>query len=662
MCGIVGLWNLKGKPADLRTFRRATSLVRHRGPDDEGYLLVHSSKGQAIPAGGRDSDPALHLPPLEDLRPQGFDLVLGFRRLAILDLTPSGHQPMANEDGRLWVVLNGEIYNYLELRELLASKGHTFRSQSDTEVLLHGYEEYGEGILELLNGMFAFALWDGNSRTLFCARDRLGIKPLYCFRDSETFILASEIKAILFLRPDLRSPHYAYMRDFLQSGLLDHDQLTLFERIHQIRPAHYLKISPRTCHLQRYWDFDQERAHSRYDYSHPEETLRFLLRDAVRLQLRSDVPVGTCLSGGLDSTSVVALATSMSSARLKTFSSVYAEEGYDEGHFIRIAASAYNTESHIVQPSPQDFLATLARITWHMDEPTAGPGVYSQWFVMKEASGQVKVLLDGQGGDELLGGYHSYFLPYFISQWRLFLTRKDPLHLARLAAEAFQVWRLTRENFFYLGFRIFLRKALSKISPKVRAGLGPSVLHPDFAAGPSSCDTSPRVVRLTDPLNDKLYWDTVRNSIPALLHYEDRNSMAFSVEARVPLLDHRLVEFCLGLPPELKIKGPLTKVLLRRVMADLLPPEIVNRRDKKGYPTPLALWLRNGLYEEVRDFLLSSPGRDLQIFDRDAMAHLLREHHSGHRDLSWEIFRWISCELWFQTFIDRSPHHEPPSA
>lgn len=652
MCGIVGIWHRDGQPIDLAALHKATALLRHRGPDDEGYLLINKERDRVIPCGGKGTDSRLGLPQIEDFLGQPFDLAFGFRRLAVLDLSPSGHQPMSNEDEQLWIVLNGEIYNYLELRQDLEGRGHTFRSQSDTETLLHGYEEYGERLLDHLNGMFAFCLWDRRQQRLLCARDRLGIKPLYYFQDPEAFLFASEIKAILALGPELRSPNYPYLKDFVRTGLLDEGPSTLFNQIHHLEPAHYLLLSSGSSSQERYWDFDAERARGQFDYLHPGKTLRSLLQEAVQYQLRSDVPVGTCLSGGLDSSSLVALASSMLSQPMKSFSSVYEEEGYDEGRFVKIAASAFHTDSHVVQPTPAHFLCHLRQITWHMDEPTAGPGVYSQWFVMQSACGKVKVLLDGQGGDELLGGYYYYFFPYLLSLWRRFIAHQDPRLLARMATEALQIWRLVQGNYQFLGLRPFARKVLQRMGIRPGGAERSSIFHPDFERSVPSLESKPQALRLADPLSDRLYWDVVKNSIPALLHYEDRNSMAFGIEARVPLLDHRLVEFCLGLPPEQKIRGNRTKVLLREVMSDMLPPAIVNRQDKKGYPTPLALWLRDGLYHEVREFLLSPRVRERAIFDTARMGALLEEHHSGRRDLSWEIWRWISCELWFQTFLE----------
>ena len=639
---------------DLAALHRATTLLRHRGPDDEGYLLVNTEKDQVVPCGGVDSDPRLGLPPIEDFYGEFFDLAFGFRRLAILDLSPSGHQPMSNEDGRLWLMLNGEVYNYLDLRQDLERQGHRFRSRSDSETILHGYEAHGEKILDHLNGMFGFALWDRREKKLFCARDRLGIKPLYYFRDRETFLFSSEIKAILEARPELRAPNYPCLKDFIQTGLLDHSSMTLFDRIFHIPPAHFLSISPDSYRSQPYWDLNEKKATGDYDYQHPGQTLRSLLEEAVRLQLQSDVPVGTCLSGGLDSSCVVALASSMLSHPMESFSSVYEERGYDEGSFVRTAVSAFRTDSHVVHPMPDDFLPTLRQMIWHMDEPTGAPGIYSQWFVMQEAHGKVKVLLDGQGGDELLGGYHDYFFPYLLCLWERFRADKDPRCLARIAREGLQIWRLVKENFLFMGFRPFTNKLLNKVRTRLGASPSASVLCPDFERKTPSPAAEPRtsISSLTDPLSRRLYWDLVRDSIPALLHYEDRNSMAFGIEARVPLLDHRIVEFCLGLPPEFKIRGDRTKFLLREVMSDLLPREIVDRRDKKGYPTPLAIWLRDGLYPEIRELLLSSNPQEPPIFDRNKMDVLLKDHRSGRRDLSSEVFRWVTCKLWFQIFLE----------
>lgn len=618
MCGIAGVLNLDGQSVSPEVLSKMTAILKHRGPDDEGQYID----------GG---------------------LGFGHRRLSIIDLSAAGHQPMSNEDGSVWIVFNGELYNYLELRPDLEKRGHRFRSRSDTEVIIHAYEEHGEDCLELFNGMFAFALWDSSRQRLFAARDRLGIKPFYYYWNGYRFVFASEIKAILAAIPTAREPDYPYLCRFVETGQLSDGERTFFRDIKALPPAHYLTVGSSGLCAKRYWDFDWERAQRDYDYSQPEETLLALIRDSVRLRLRSDVPVGTCLSGGLDSTTVVALASSMLPPSMHSFSSVYSQPGYDEGHFVEIAARTLNTNSHVVSPRPDEFLETLEKITWYMDGPTAAPGVYSQWFVMEAARDHVKVILDGQGGDELFGGYFLYFPDYLRALLAKTWATANPALLLRLFVESVQILAETRRNFAH---QDFLGQAVRKLRSRQRAE---KLIQPDMLSLYQREGVfEPKPQKLADALNNRLYWDVTKTSIPALLHYEDRNGMAFSIEARVPLLDHRLVEFALGLPSEMKIRGRTTKYIMRRALDGILPPEIQQRRDKKGYPTPLALWLREEreLSGQVSALFNSQSFKKRDLYNFKELWRRWEIHLSGQQDLSWEIFRWLTTELWFQQLID----------
>ena len=653
MCGIFGIWQLNEQLVEPSLVQQATSLLRHRGPDDEGYLFVNTKTKRAAHCRGHDTMAGLNLPHIQNAIDAPYNLAFGFRRLAILDLSANGHQPMASRDGRYWIIFNGEIYNYLELRAELVSHGHVFRTGTDTEVILSAYQQWGADCLSRFNGMWGLALWDSQGRELFCARDRLGVKPFYYFFDGKRLVFASEIKAILRIVPEAREVNRPYLAHFLMTGSLDHGEPTFFEGIYSLRPAHYFRLSAGATTLtpKRFWDVNVEAVKLIYDYSQPEHTFLNLLNDSVRLRLRSDVPVGTCLSGGLDSSAIVALSAKMLPHAMNSFSSIYSHPGYSEERFIRLVSQACGTRAHFTSPEPQQFFDIMRKIIWHMDEPAGGPGVYSQWFVMQLASQSVTVLLDGQGGDELFAGYFPYLPIHLLSLARKTIRERNPLFFNRLAREAFAILFQARRYFFpELNARQFVMKTFRRVS-----GLRnkPDLfLTPNMAAAYRKFSIEQdNPISQNEMLNRRLYWDITRDSIPALLHYEDRNSMAFSIEARVPLLDYRLVEFALGLPGEVKIKGATTKHFMRQALKNVLPEAVRSRTDKMGYPTPLSLWLRGPLRAQAEDFLQHHFERR-KFYNIPTVQRLWREHQDGVADHSWQIFRWLTTELWLQNFID----------
>ncbi len=633
MCAIAGILNINGEPVGASQLQRMTDVMAHRGPDGQGVFVDRN-------------------------------LGLGHRRLSIIDLSPAANQPMSNENGTIWLVFNGEIYNYLELIPILQARGHIFKSRSDSEVIIHGYEEWGEECVEQFNGMWAFAIWDATKNRVFLSRDRFGVKPLYYYWKHGRFYFASEIKAILSVVPEGREPCYPYLYHFMSSsGLLDDGEETFFQNIKSLLPAHSLVIGEDEFRLKNYWQYDPEKASKRYDYGNPEATFRDLLRDSVRLRLRSDVPVGTCLSGGLDSSAIVALASGMMEHPVKTFSCLYDDEECNEAYFVDRMNSFGKTHPYPVYPSGKDLFEVLPKIVWHQDQPSAGPGLYSQWHVMKEAQGRVKVLLDGQGGDELLGGYHTYFGPFLSSLTQDFIKNKQLATIFSILRSLRRIRRLTSQPAIrpYLKLhlpwpiRAFMSRA-RRLARRVKMNNGgnqPPILHPDFVdavKGRTLIREYP--VQFDDALNNTLYWQLVSQSIPALLHYEDRNSMAFSIEARTPFLDYRLVEFCLGLPYELKIREGITKFILRKSLKHDLPKEIIGREDKKGYPTPMARWFRESEKVKMQEILYSPEVRRRKIFNLPGIQDTVVKHCQGKIDASWEIYRWLTVELWFRAFID----------
>ncbi len=417
MCGIYGIWHTDGAPVDVAALRRQTERIRHRGPDDEGYLLADTASGATTPYGGPDSAAALCLAPLGSIQATG-DLAFGFRRLAILDLSPAGHQPMSDPSGRLWIVFNGEIYNYRALRAELESAGHSFRSGSDTEVILAAYAEWGQGCLQRLNGMFAFAIWDARRRELLIARDRFGIKPLYYIWNGRTLAFASEIKALAGRDATPFAPDDRQVYRFLVSGLLPNPQSgeTFFGGVRSLPPARWLRLSNGKLAEGQYWrlDIHQTAEQSAADAA---EEYGALFADAVRLQLQSDVPVGTCLSGGLDSSSIVCTINRLMAAggaptnqlgeHQKTFSAVYTTEGrYNERAYVEQLVAATSAEKNLTFPSAERLWADAERLVWHQDEPFQSTSIFAQWCVMSAVRERgVTVLLDGQGADETLAGY-----------------------------------------------------------------------------------------------------------------------------------------------------------------------------------------------------------------------------------------------------------------
>jgi asparagine synthase (glutamine-hydrolysing) len=601
----------------LRLQAMANHLV-HRGPDDSGFYTNESG-------------------------------TVGFahRRLKIIDLSDAAHQPMLSDDGTKVVVYNGEIYNYKELDEELKGKGYVYRSHSDTETLLHSYEEWGEDCVRHFNGMFAFALWDERQQKIFCARDRFGEKPFYYFHDQERFIFASEIKA-LFAAPSVpKQPNRKVIARYLLHGLTDADCETFFENILSLPAAHTLTLSHGQISIERYWALDPTAQDNETTDDAWEDTFIALFKDSVRLRLRSDVPLGSCLSGGLDSSSIVCLMRQIDEQPVSTFSVLYDESAYAEASFVRSMVEGSTLRAHEIKPTGEDLFATLDRITWHNDEPSNGIGQYSQWQVMKLAAERgVTVILNGQGGDELLAGYHHYLVAalrehalrgHGLTAWRQ-LRLDAAMHGESIGSRLKQAIYPLLPRWIQRGYtRAFSGKAMAQslIAPDLLATEDGRLYRNDFTA-----------------LNDSLWYDLTVATVPYLVHSEDRCSMAFSREIRLPFLDHRLVELMFRMPSRMKIRDGVTKYILRKTMAAQgLPAAIVNRHDKKGYPTPLSHWLRTLAYSQAREMLRSLGSRGL--VDGAGLEALLKRHADGHSDDSVALWRFVCLEAWFRVFIDQ---------
>ena len=624
MCGIAAILRFDGAVPSRAVVEHMGSLLRHRGPDDEGSFV---------------------------------DRGVGFahRRLAIIDLH-TGHQPM--HAGPYTIVFNGEIYNYVELREELKRAGHAFRTTSDTEVLLQMYAAHGPAFVQRLNGMFAFLIHDAERHTVLAARDHFGIKPLYYAEAPDgSLLFASEIKALLAY-PGMRATADASgIRDYLTFQFVLGDG-TMFAGIRKVAPAHMLEVTLDTGarRTTQYWspDFGIDRHHNEQYFV---ERTRELLEDSVRLQLRSDVPVGAYLSGGLDSSIVAALAARH--APIEAFTAVFPEGPvFDESNYAREVAASLGIHLHEIVPTETEFTELLPRLIWHMDEPAAGPGLFPQFVVSGLARRHVKVALGGQGGDEIFGGYARYLVAYLEQALKgaIFETNVEASHIVSLASIVpnlptlreyvpmlSQFWRSGAfEEMDRRYFRLVDRAggALSLFSPGFREALDPEEVFRRFAAVFNSPDTPSYFNRMT-------HFD-VMNGLPALLQVEDRVSMAHSLESRVPLLDHRLVELAATMPARLKFEGGQLKYLLKRAAGDLVPPAILARKDKMGFPVPLQRWFRGDSRDFVLDILLSERARQRGIFDPAA----IESHVDVERPFSRQVWGMLNLELWFQRFID----------
>ena len=644
MCGIAGV--VSGDREALGAVAAMTRALRHRGPDDEGYLYADSRAGRACAYRGPDTRPEIAEAPLPASPPEGSEVALGHRRLAILDLSPAGHCPMPSADRRLWITYNGEVYNYVELREELRGLGHRFVSGGDTEVLLAAYAQWGPEALPRLNGMFAFAIYDAARRRVFCARDRFGVKPFF-FHEGMSFVaFASEIKGLLAHSGVPRRVHEPSLAGFLCRGALDEGTQTFWDGIRSLPAAHTLTIdvATRRVEVARWYDLPARAAAS------PDpEALRALLEDAVRLRLRSDVDVGTCLSGGLDSSSIVALTARLREAGAtggrRSFSVLYDDPGLGEAPFVDAVVQATGVDAHRTSATSADLLADLPALVRHQDEPMPSAAPYSHWRVMRLAhENGMKVLLDGQGADEILGGYHYHYGPFLGET----AARRG---LSAAIVEARRGAAVTgRPLAFFLGLLAYQRLPLPAFLRERAAArfsthrhVPSAMLDPSLLARVGRLPGSRHAPRpsLVDERRANL-WST---SLPALLRYEDRNSMAFGIEARTPFLDYRLVEHAMALPADVLIREGWTKAVLREAMTGLLPETVRLRRDKLGFATPETRWLTE-LAPQVREWL--GPGSRVAARLRpDALASWLADEPAAlaRRPGVWRL---VAAEHWLR--------------
>ena len=632
MCGFAAFFDPDGVRPDPRWMADAAAALAHRGPDDDG-LLIEDGVG------------------------------LAFRRLSIVDLA-TGHQPLSNEDGSLWIVYNGEIYNHADVRRELESLGHRYRTRSDTETVVHAYEQWGEGCLDRLRGMFAFALWDRPRRRLFAARDRLGVKPLYLAQAGRAFVCASEIKA-LFAFPGIE-------RAVSLEGVVEHLTLrysaapaTLFRGIEKLPPGHQVTADREGRRMRRYWRVEAWEPKLALSNERALDELAERFTESVRIELMSDVPLGALLSGGVDSGLVVAAMSRLLDRPVQTFSVGFDAPGpYSELPFARRVAEHCRTEHREIVVGAADMLRELPRLVWHQDEPVSEPAAIPTFLVSTLARRSVTVVLTGEGGDELFAGYPKYAAdPLARGIARLPAAVRSALldQLVDRLPFGFRKLQVAGRSARFLDEAERLAAWFAGFAGEERSGLlGPALAGHDGAAV-RAFETALADTTARRPLDRMLDVDLRLWLGDDLLPKMDKMSMAASLEARVPLLDHLLVEWAARLPGRHKVRGLEGKVLLKRLARRWLPREIVDR-PKVGFTVPLSPWFRGPLRELVADTLLSPTCLGRGYYRPEVVRAVVADHLEGRRDRARELWTLLTLELWHRAWIDRAPERPAPRA
>jgi asparagine synthase (glutamine-hydrolysing) len=629
MCGICGIfysnrdWRVSGD-----VLAGMNRRIAHRGPDDEGFFVEEN-------------------------------VGLAMRRLSIID-AKTGHQPLSNENQDVWIVYNGEIYNHAELRVDLEAKGHSYRTRSDTETIVHLYEEYGRDCVKHLRGMFAFVIWDRRRRVLFAARDRLGIKPLYYRWDGKAFLFGSEIKAILAYPEVTAEFNRATLAEYLAFGYITGPE-TMFAGIRKLLPGHILELHEQgEPAIDRYWDLTTEIDHEPQPRVYYVKTYREKLEASVNSHLMSDVPLGVFLSGGLDSSAVAALTTKIRRDRIQTFAVGYSEEAFSELRYARDVAEHIQSDHHEVQLSRDEFFENLPRLIWHEDEPLAWPSSVALYCVARLAREYVTVVLTGEGSDETLSGYTRYAWTLLNSSMDRAYRSVTPSALRGMLRKAIaasplpavlhrklQHTFLARDgnswpSFYYDNFFAAFAAAehAELLTPEALAMAG------DAYAGSMTAWESSH----SDLLHRMLYAD-INSYLIELLMKQDQMSMAASIESRVPFLDHELVEFSATIPPQYSIQGLAGKFILKQGVEDLLPKSIIYR-EKMGFPTPWELWLEGPQLQTLELMLLEPRSRERNLFRSEAVKRIFTEHRERKRDHSNRIWRLMNLEIWHRVMID----------
>ena len=633
MCGINGIAfsNRSGRLISRSVLEAMRDVITHRGPDEAGIFIDRN-------------------------------VGLGHRRLSIVDVA-SGQQPMTNEDSSLHITYNGEIYNHADYRERLEANGHVYRTHCDTETILHLYEEHGSACVDYLRGMFAFAIWDQRKKELFIARDRLGVKPLYYVHTHDgSLYFGSEIKTLLeagAVKPEL---NYAVLSDYLANHAPSGEE-TLFVGVKRLLPGHVLTWRDGELTIRRYWDVDFSKDGEVRDDKTYISQWSELFRESVRLRLMADVPLGMFLSGGIDSSAIAAVMSGMVKEPIKTFSVAFAEREANELEYARLIADAYKTDHREISVSPEQFFEALPRLVWHEDEPLAHPSSVALYFVSKLAAEHVKVVLTGEGSDELLAGYGRYRR----TMWNISLGRQYNKLTPSFARDSIrkQIERMAPSG----RLRQKLMRTFLVLSPELE-----SIYFDNFAVFPAPMqhhmftrETRERIVtidpyvelrRLLDrtkdlSLLDGLLYADIKTYLHELLMKQDQMSMATSVESRVPFLDHKLVEFTARMPDTMKLRGGTTKYVLRESMKGVLPERILSR-SKMGFPVPIGSWFRGQYKSVIDEYVLSERALSRGIFAPDFVRNLVSRHHAGedHTERLWAL---LNFEMWLRRFFDTEP-------
>jgi asparagine synthase (glutamine-hydrolysing) len=632
MCGICGVfYSDRTQRMNRDTLVAMNRQIVHRGPDDAGFLVEEN-------------------------------VGLAMRRLSIIDIQ-TGHQPISNEDESVWIVFNGEIYNHQDLRRDLESRGHRYHTRSDTETIVHLYEEYGRDCVKHLRGMFAFAIWDRTRRSLFLARDRLGIKPLYYRYDGDTLLFGSEIKAIFAFSGVKREFNLGTLAEYLAFGYVAGED-SMYAGIRKLMPGHTLTADEHGgLAISPYWDLNAQADDGSQSREHYVCGYREQLEQCVSSHLMSDVPLGVFLSGGLDSSAVAALTTKIRKEPIETFSVGYGEESYSELPYARTVAEHLKSRHHEVHLSREEFFETLPRLIWHEDEPIAWPSSVALYFVARLARERVTVVLTGEGSDETLGGYARY-------PWTLLNSRMDAIYRGLTPAV---LRRAVREGIKALPLSAAAKRKMEHTFLLRDGASWPSFYFDNFYSAFSAAEQgellTPEAKQMAgdayagsmkywnhscgDLLHRLLYTD-IKTYLVELLMKQDQMSMAASIESRVPFLDHSLVEFTATIPAKYATQGMEGKSILKAAVEDLLPHSIVHRQ-KMGFPTPWAYWLAGSSLDSVRSMLMEPRTLERGLFRAEALTRLFAEHVAGHLDHGNRIWRLLNLELWFRVCVEGEP-------